>query len=161
MMTNYLMVETLVRLDNELDIKVTVEDKDIAFIDSDHRNYLWQNTDLVEASQLIQFIDLLIGSITQNIYYLSDDVLKKEIAMQLRPLVERLLNAPSNPHSSHNYFGRQHISFFPRYYIENSINFLTTLNQEEIQKYKKDIFYTDKKIEMPLYDPKQRSIFFY
>lgn len=151
----------LVKLDNELDIKITVEDTDITFIDSDHRNYLCTNNELVEASQLIQFTDLLIGSITQNIYNLSDDVLKKEIAMLLRPLVERLLRAPYNPNSSYNYLGRQHISFFPRYFIEDSTYFLSTLSYEQIQKNKNGLFYTNKKIEMPLYCPQQTSILSY
>lgn len=156
---DYFPYLNLKRLDNELDSKVMVEDTDIAFIDSDHRNYLNQKNELVEASQLIQFIDLLIGSITQNIYYLSDDVLKKEMAMQLRPLVERLLEKPSNTKSSYNYFGRQHISFYPKYYIENSIKYLSTFNLEEIQKDRTDMFHTDKKIEMLPYDPKQKNLF--
>lgn len=151
----------LIKLDNDLGTNVMIEDTDVAFVDSDHRNYLYKNKKLVEASQLIQFIDLLIGSITQNVYNLSDDALKKEVAMLLRPLVERLLEAPYNPNSSYNYVGRQHISFFPKHYIENAIEVLATLSQGKIEKYKKDLFYTNKKIEMLPYCSQQKTLSFF
>lgn len=83
----------LMKLDLDLGKYGLIEDKEIAFIDSDHRNYLRESNDLLEESHLIQLIDLLIGSITQNIYYLSDDRLKKELAMIVRPLVNRLLES--------------------------------------------------------------------
>jgi hypothetical protein len=66
---DYFPYLNLMKLDLDLGKYALIEDKDIAFIDSDHRNYLRENNDLLEESHLIQLIDLLIGSITQNIFY--------------------------------------------------------------------------------------------
>lgn len=148
----------LMKLDLGLGKYGLIEDKEIAFIDSDHRNYLRESNDLLEESHLIQLIDLLIGSITQNIYYLSDDRLKKELAMIVRPLVNRLLESPSNPNSSYNYYQRQHIGFFPKYSLENATYFLDSLSHEQFENYKKGNIYTNRKMEMPSYDPKQTNL---
>lgn len=145
----------LMKLDLNLGKYALIEDKDVAFIDSDHKNYLKGNNNLLEESHFIQLIDLFIGSIAQNIFYLSEDRLKKELAMLVRPLVKRLLESPNNPNSSYHYYKKQHISFFPKYSVEDATYFLGSLSHEQFEKYKEDNIYTNRKMEMPSYDPHQ------
>jgi hypothetical protein len=152
---DYFPYLNLMKLDWDLGEHILIEDTEIAFIDSHHLNYLKENNNLFEESHFIQLIDLLIGSITQNIFYLSEDRLKKELAMIIRPLVKRLLEYPNNFNSSYHYYKRQHISFIPKYPIEKATYFLDSLSHEQLKKYKNDNIYTNRKMEMPSYDPHQ------
>jgi hypothetical protein len=91
----YFPYSNLNKLDLSLPNNAEIADKEVMFVDSDHRNYLMKKDCLVEASHMVQFIDLILGSVAQNIFYLSDDSLKKEIATLIRPLVESLLRLPN------------------------------------------------------------------
>lgn len=149
----------LLKLDGLLSKDVVIEDTRVHFLDSNHNYYIKNGEALYEESQLIQYTDLIIGSITQNIFYISDDSLKKEIAMIIRPLVERLLKRPRNRNSSYRYYGRQKISFFPKYRIENSNTLFSSLNGDVSETFKKGQFYSEKCMEMPPYDSTQKNLF--
>lgn len=147
----------LKKLDKLLTQQIVLEDYEIKFVDSDHKKYLNSvdpQQNLVQESNLIQFIDLILGTTTQNIFYLSDDNTKKETAMIIRPLIERMLKNPTNRNSSYNYYKKQHISFFPK---EQTSGKTTTLFDETI-----DIepeFYYPTKLAMPeVLEPEQEGI---
>lgn len=101
---------------NKDESSLKINEKYVKFIDSNHKTYLNDKTYVVE-SQFIQFIDLILGSVTQNIFHLSDDKTKKEIDSIICPLVYRLINEPYNPNSSYHYFKKQDVSIFPKNYI--------------------------------------------
>jgi len=135
-----------------------VENTTIKFLNSDHRSYQQAENDLYRESQLIQFIDLILGTATQNIYYLSNDELKKNIAMIIRPLVSRLLSNPNNKNSSYNYYRKQKISIFPKFPIEKTEIYIQTLNDDFVKDNLRGQFYTDKSLEMPPFDNDQKSL---
>ncbi|MGV9141744.1 MAG: hypothetical protein ACOC1X_02290 [Promethearchaeota archaeon] len=145
------------KLDYTTPQDIVIEDVNIGFINSDHRKYMGIDAENVKNSHLIQFIDLILGFTTQNIYYLSNDALKMERAMDIRELVYRLLKNPNNVNSSYNYYGRQKISFFPRLKFSGYKKEVRNLNGN-IEILKKDQFYSDKRMEMPLYDPCQQNL---
>lgn len=155
---DYFPYLNLKKLDLNLGKNANIVDKEVAFIDSDHRNYSLKNSDLIEASHMIQFVDLILGSITQNIFYLSEDIVKKELAMLIRPLVDSLLKFPNDNNSCYHYYQRQHVSFFPLNYIEDAKYVLTNFSNQESEIYRKN-FYTTRKIEMPAYSPQQKNLF--
>lgn len=147
------------KLESDLLPKVTIEDYNIIFLDSNHKNYLQKGGNFVNESQLIQFIDLIIGSITQNIFCLSEDSLKKELSMIIRPLVKRLLKNPYNKNSSYHHYRKQQIQIFPKYKIENAKEKLVSLKGDLTENFKKDLFYTDIKLKMPEFNPNQKTLF--
>ena len=146
------------KLATTLDGGTIVSEPEICFIDSDHRGYLKTNEPLHEESNIIQFIDLILGTFTQNIFYSSDDNIKKELAMIVRPLVSRLIESPNNKNSDYNYYGKQKISFYPKFLLPDSKEKVKNLDGDLIDEYKRDQFHTDKNIEMPPYDKKQNSL---
>src|SRR3989344_5402258 len=82
--------------------KIRIDDFSVQFIDSDHKKYLANGEPGHRESQFIQFIDLVLGAFTQNLYYLSDDATKKELAMIIRPLINDM--AHQKKLSEYNYF---------------------------------------------------------
>jgi len=145
----------LKKLDDLTSDSLIIRDANVSFIDSDHKSYLQNKQKLLEDSHLIQYIDLIIGIVTQNFFYLSDDAIKKEIAMILRPLIKRLSKNPYDKNSSYNYYKKQKISFFPRHKIKNAKQTLVNLNGDLVETFKKGQFYSNRKLKMPYYDPKQ------
>lgn len=155
---NYFPNLNLSKVD-DLAKNIIVEDKNIHFLDSNHNIYL-KNEELYQESQLIQYTDLLLGSISQNIFYSSDDTLKKEIAMIIRPLVDELLKNTYNKNSSLNYYGKQHIGFFPRNKVENVKQLIATLDGDTTESFRRQ-FYSDRTIEMPPFNQQNLSFWCY
>jgi len=91
-----------------------IHNKEINFVKSDHRLYLDSSKDLVDAAQLLQFTDLIIATVSRNIFNLSNDPVKVSLAETIRPLVKRFIKSPNNPNSRFNYFKKQSISFYPK-----------------------------------------------
>lgn len=103
--------------------------EEITFIDSDHRNY--ESEEDKENSQLIQFVDLILGSITEAIFQKAKHKNKIHMANLIFPLVERLWKNPKNKNSHFNYFRKIDVSIFP-------------LNKI---RYQKDLFYELQRVE--------------
>lgn len=141
----------LQKLENLNYDKISIEDYNIKFLNSDHKK---EDIFFRNDCQLIQLIDLIIGTASQNIYNISDNSIKKERAMIIRPLIKRLLEHPRNYRSSFHYYGKQNISAFPKYKIENA---LQKLLDGEITETLKDKFYSPK-LEMPYYDIFQTAL---
>jgi hypothetical protein len=148
----------LQKLTETLDDGTGVLNQEICFVDSDHRKYLNSEEKLHEESNFIQLIDLILGSFTQNIYFLSDDCLKKELAMIIRPLVSRLIKNPNNKNSSYHYCGNQKISFYPKFLLPESKEKVRNLKGNLIEEHKRGQFHTDMNLEMPAYDKEQNSL---
>lgn len=91
------------------DEKIAFGCDEIEFLDSDHH----KTED--NRSHLIQYIDLILGTIYNALHWASRDQNKTKIALKIRPLLERLMHAPSNVRSSFRYVGRKSIDFFPKY----------------------------------------------
>ncbi len=148
----YLNLKKLEKLNSD---KITIEDYTIKFLDSNHNSYIDQEENFVNECQLLQFIDLIMGATTQNIYYPSNNQFKKELATIIRPLVERLLKSPCNKNSSYHYYQKQNISFFPNDKIQNAIQI--TLYGDPMEKYGEE-FYRTPKLKMLYYHPQQQKL---
>ena len=159
---DYFPYLNLMKLEENLSANTFVEDTDIHFLESNHRIYLDEGSELYSElyieSNVIQLADLMIGAITQNLYYLSDDSLKKEHAMIIRPLVERLTRKPNNNKSRYNYYRNQKISFFPLNKNEKTTDTVKGFEGQLIEIPKFDEFYSEKPLEMPAYIPSQKKI---
>lgn len=107
----YFSWHTPVKLNNEKRIKVNKEL--ITFIDSDHKKYEPLNPNFIN-SHFIQFIDLILGSISYAIFKESNDKEKMQLYEKYYPLIKRLWNHPNNPNSSFNYYKSQQVSIFPK-----------------------------------------------
>jgi len=107
----------------------------IIFVDSDHKI----EKDYPDESHLIQLIDLVLGAIRQNIFYVSQDELKNELARILRPELNKLKK---------EYWCLKYlkVSFFP----QNEIRSVTDLEKNETYE-RKDEFGSlmDFELKMP------------
>jgi hypothetical protein len=148
------------RLENEIPEVATFENKEIIFINSDHKKYLGKNIKLYEESNLIQLVDLILGNISQCLFNLSDDDLKKENASLIHPLVARLINKPRSYNSSWNYINKQNISLFPKSKGEKFKTKCLDLRGNIINNIYKE-FHKDKILEMTFFDPSQKKLFDY
>jgi len=148
----------LMKLNESISGKCIIEDTNINFLESDHNIHIKLKKNSYIEAHLIQYIDLIIGTVTQNIFYLSDDSLKKEIAMILRPLIEKMLKEPHNRFSEYGYYKKQKISFFPKFKLEDSKNLLFNLEGNLMEVFKKDQFYSERELKMPYYDVKQSKL---
>lgn len=101
---------TPTRLNNSRDFNILNEE--IRFIDSNHRNY--DNVDDMINSQLIQFADLILGSVTEAIFHKADNKNKIELSNQIFELVKRLWTNPKNVNSHFNYYRKMDVSIFPK-----------------------------------------------
>ena len=80
-------------------------------MDSNHKK---NEDDLIYEANLIQFIDLILGAVTQILFRPSKDSVKIEIDNTIFPLVKRLIKAPKNKNSSYHYYRKQDVSIFPK-----------------------------------------------
>lgn len=137
----------LIKLDDLNIPNLTIIDKKIHFIDSDHKKEV-----LTKESNLVQFIDLIIGSINQNIFYLSNDEIRKKLAYIIRPLVERMIKSPRNKKSSYNYAYKQYVSFFPKSRLNKKM--IKVLDGTKLAKLDLNSeYYQPKKLKMPPFIP--------
>ena len=132
--------------------RLQVANPDIIFIDSDHRIYPDEHgVDFREESQLIQFIDIILGSSMCCLHNLSRNERKREVAYIIKPLLQRLLGAPRNPNSQYHYYRRMEVSFFPKTKIaEPDVYQQMDVygNWESIERYP-DNFYTNRPCLLP------------
>jgi len=107
------------RIDLEYD-KVKIEEKEIKFIDSDHRK-----SGLVE-SNFIQLIDLILGATFSCLHNPSEKKEKIEIGLAFKPVLETLLDRKRNQEKGYmvgsyyksNYYRTYQVSFFPKKMME-------------------------------------------
>ena len=107
----YFPWHTPVKLNNEK--RITVNKELITFIDSDHKKYKPWDSNYIN-SHFIQFIDLILGSISYAIFKVSNDKEKMYLYEKYYPLIQRLWNHPNNPNSRFNYYKSQQVSIFPK-----------------------------------------------
>lgn len=101
------------RINLEDDDKLSVQDDEVEFVDSDHRVYSDVDGHLRNESQFVQFVDLILGSVFCCLHDPSEREEKKRIGLAMKPLLRRLLERPRNVNSSFNYHRKQQVSFFP------------------------------------------------
>ena len=65
-------------------------------------------------SQLIQFADLILGSVTEAIFHKADNKNKIELSNQIIELVKRFWTNPKNVNSQFNYYRKIDVSIFPK-----------------------------------------------
>jgi len=133
---------------------IRVINDEVIFVDSDHRNYPTEDgIDLSHESQFIQFIDLILGSIHCCLHASATRKEKIELALIIKPLLERLMNRPQNKNSSYHYYKKQQIQFFPRRMIsEFSVKVVKQLDlvdsTSDIKRLYSDNFYTKRPIKL-------------
>lgn len=82
----------------------------ICFVDSDHK----KEHRHPKASQIVQFSDLLIGTVSHCLdFERKRHKGKNELGFVLYPLIERILKSPMNRNSSYRYYKKYDINFFP------------------------------------------------
>lgn len=139
----------------EIEVKSLLKNENIIFeinkifeVDSDHR----KERNFKEESHVIQFVDVIIGGISQVIDFTSLHIGKNLIAETLvnMRLPERVMSYNINS----RFYKLYSVSFFPKHKIS-----LDEFNKEtlEIQVRKKDQFYT--KRPMKFVDRDQMSLF--
>jgi len=144
------------------DDKVDILSESIKFINSDHREYERDDISNKRESQLIQFIDLILGSIYCCLHAPAKRIEKIKIGIAIKPLLERLLDNPKNPNSSYNYYRKQQVSFFPDKKINNLEDAYYQLSlygekKEGVMTKSGSSFFTNRPIL--LIHPDQKSIF--
>lgn len=92
---------------------ITVKEKEITFIDSNHKKYNPFDSNYINAT-LIQFIDLILGCTSHAIFRESSDTEKMKLYEEYYPLISRIWNNPNNKNSSYKYFRTQQVSIFPK-----------------------------------------------
>lgn len=92
---------------------ITVKNKEITFIDSNHRKYEPTNENYKNAT-LIQFIDLILGCTSHAIFRESKDMEKMRLYEKYYPLISRIWEHPRNKNSKYKYFRSQQVSIFPK-----------------------------------------------
>lgn len=150
----------LAKLELETSDSLSIQNKNIEFIDDDHRMYL-NNGDYesVKHSQFIQLIDIILGSFSQLFSNLSENEGKKEVAENMREIIESIFDREWKYHHS--------ISFFPQHSIcelskQGSITEMDkTTNEEYIDTALKlkDNFYNKRNLAMPKFTGKNQTTF--
>lgn len=117
----------------------------IIFIDSNHKI----EKEHPNESNIIQLIDLILGVIRQNIFYVSKDKLKNELSRIIRPELNKL---------KQEYWCLKYlkVSFFPK----NEIKSVQDLEKNETYE-RKDEFYSlmDLELKMPIQETTLRKWF--
>jgi len=94
--------------------RVKIMNKKISFLDSDHKKYLNHSEEIVVDSHFIQFIDLILGTVSQTLFNPSSDVEKIKLSTIIYPLVKELIKNPHDYDNALNYVQKQDISIFPK-----------------------------------------------
>lgn len=111
---NYFKTNAIKRIRlNELELgnnKVEFTTDEITFIDSSHK--ISKSPD----SQLIQFVDLILGLSCNAIHDDATNKNKIELTYRILPLISRILDKRKNrnKNSKYNYFNKQVFTFFPK-----------------------------------------------
>ncbi|MHA1757677.1 MAG: hypothetical protein ACTSVV_12960 [Promethearchaeota archaeon] len=148
----YFPSKNLSRLQSDFSNFCNIENKNVIFINSDHKD---ENNFYYE-SHLIQLIDLFMGTTSQLLFKLSNNPDKIKLTNIIRPLIERLLKNPKNVNSRYNYYSRQCINAFPKIKIDKNI-YVKTFDGNLI-KLNSNLFY---KPEILLHDLNIKTILKY
>ncbi len=96
------------------DKKIAFRKARIEFLESNHH----ASSD--ERSNLLQYIDLLLGLIYNCLHYSSHNENKVKLAYdKMYPIVKRLLYHPGNKNSRYKYVNRLAIDFFPKHRLND------------------------------------------
>lgn len=134
------------KINSENHKKVFIENEDIIFLDSDHKFYFENTEDYINESQLIQLIDLILGTVNQNIYAKSENKYKMEVAMQIRPILKNLLEKIYDGYWD-KYKNHVTISFFPK----NQITDYEKSFRPKTRHIPPGQYYYHKQLKMPEY----------
>jgi hypothetical protein len=131
----------------------TIHNKNIIFVNSDHREYLKNNDmELANHSQVIQLVDIILGCFSQLLLNTSNIEDKKEVAESMRDYFTKIMNYGYFPSS---------INFFPKYTIEQiKESKQRTLRQDplDLALSTKGNFYKEANLEMPVFLGKQKNL---
>lgn len=147
----------LEKLEIESSSDFLIKNKRIIFVNSDHRDYLKKDElELVDHSQLIQLVDIILGSFSQLFLNTSEMEDKKEVAEHMRNLFNKIMDRTANYSSS--------VSFFPKLSIHEIENIgqrglsLNRFNRIEIAIGYQGNFYNRADLAMPPFLGKQKDL---
>lgn len=132
--------------------RMKIKNTNISFIDSDHKKYLKPFNDEIIDSHFIQFIDLILGTVSQTLFVPSKDVEKVELSSIIYPLVKRLIKNHKNTNSSCHHAYKQSISVFPK----NKIELTKDLHDNTIEK--KGEFHRNLAVKKPNFSDEKKSL---
>jgi len=123
--------------------KLSLTNPEVEFMSSNPRDY--ESSEDIINSNLIQYMDLILGAINQCLFDVSDVEIKKERGMILFYLAKKLIESP--------YSKFQHLSFFPSSQVKSQ----TLFGAGDSEAYRSK-FFQPEKLEMQEYHPKQKSL---
>lgn len=138
---DYFYWHTPLTLDSEHNI--IVKNKEITFIDSNHKKYEPYCENYKNAT-LVQFIDLILGCTSHAIFRESEDKEKMILYEKYYPLISRLWKHPNNKNSEFNYFKSQQVSIFPKEKISYYMDLLGNVQRKHGE------FHRDVKLVEPI-----------
>ena len=106
---------TIWRLADERE-EVTFSCSKVEFVESDHR----KKPGGCSESHLVQFIDLIMGLISQCLDYTSLKKSRIQVSSRLYELLDRMMNNPNNKNSSYGHYRKYMLSFFPSRKLSNA-----------------------------------------
>jgi len=105
---------TRYRIEMEPDEKLLIEERNVQFIDSNHKNYPTPECDCRNESQFIQFIDVILGSVLCCLHDHTKNQRKIELGLAIKPLLYRLMNSPKNVNSRYSLLSQTTNMFFSK-----------------------------------------------
>jgi len=96
--------------------RVLFKCNEITLVESNHKKC---PIEYYDAAHMVQFIDLILGSMVHNLHGKSRSREKRKIASKIKPLQKRLQEKPKNRNSRYHYYRKQQIIFFPFVSIED------------------------------------------
>lgn len=85
----------------------------VVFVSSDHEVERRRASGLEWASHLVQYADLLVGTMSHCLDHHCPHDARDKLARKVAPLLRRMCEAPGNPNSRYNYHGKYSVGFFP------------------------------------------------
>lgn len=95
------------KIEQDSEGRILFDEPKLTLVNADHR----KDPTSYEHSQLIQFIDLVLGAFSQCLDCTSSSRGCTEVARELQPVIERLTRRPNNKNS--RYYAKYSESFFP------------------------------------------------
>ena len=142
--------------------KITIKEKEIQFIDSDHRKTK------IQESNFIQLIDLALGATFCCLHGISNNMHKIQIGRSFKPTLTTLLDRKKAPYSNawigsyyrSRYYRTYQVSFFPKTEIDlkRAMNQLDVFGDAQSETTERNNIYYDRPLILGSPSPVQTGL---